>query len=380
MEYPRRREDLESNEDAWLAPWGMRSRESRGRRHSESPDPRRTCFQRDRDRIVHCSAFRRLDNKTQVFVSRTGDHYRTRLTHSLEVAQISRSIARSLGLNEDLCEAVALAHDLGHAPFGHSGGDVLARLMKEHGGFEHNLQSLRIVDHLEERYPGIRGLNLTWEVRECIIKHNRPYEGRAFLDYEPRWGPLLEAQLVDLSDGIAYMSHDLDDGLTSGILDLGAVDDLAVMKEVGRRVETRWPGIRGDMRRKKCVSEVINYLLMDLVETSVAAIDSLDIRGLEDVRRQQEAVLGFSEEVREQERELRGFLYENFYTHERVQRMRSRARIVIEGLFQAFTHRPGLLPPRYRSRIDEEGMHRVVADYISGMTDGFAEDVFARYS
>ena len=299
------REEFEAREQAALRPWGMPSVSSRGRRFDEAPDPWRSVFQRDRDRIIHCAAFRRLDNKTQVFVSRTGDHYRTRLTHSLEVAQISRSAARTLGLNEDLAEAVALAHDLGHAPFGHSGGDVLSRLMKEHGGFEHNLQSLRIVEHLEHRYPSFRGLNLSYEVRESIVKHNWPAVGPALADYHADEWPLLEAQLVDICDGVAYNSHDLDDGLSSGILDPEAVEELEIVRAVSETVERKWAGISGRLRRLKCVSEVINHLLVDLLRESAAKLERMGVRNLVDVRGQNETVLGFSDEVSRQEQELR---------------------------------------------------------------------------
>ncbi|MFT7619712.1 MAG: dGTPase [Planctomycetota bacterium] len=372
------REEVEERESQSLMPYSMKSGFSRGRQVEHTRDPWRTEFQRDRDRIIHCSAFRRLDNKTQVFVSPKGGHFRTRLTHSLEVAQISRSVARRLGLNEDLCEAVALAHDLGHTPFGHSGSDVLSRLMADHGNFEHNLQSLRIVDHLEIHYPDCRGLNLTYEVRESILKHNRPFDGPAFADYHPEQGPLLEAQLVDFCDGIAYNSHDIDDGLQSGLLLVEELDELAIMKVIRARVRGKWQGIEKKMELKKCIGELIDYLSADLVTFSVKRIQELGIKTVDDVRDQQDAVLGFSEKVQQEDEELRAFLYEKLYTHFRVHQMRNRARVFIEGLFGEFIHNPRLMPPRYQEWAKEEGLERTVADYIAGMTDGYAQAEYQR--
>ncbi|MCB9833029.1 MAG: deoxyguanosinetriphosphate triphosphohydrolase [Planctomycetes bacterium] len=375
---PVERAEIEEREARNLRGYGMRSAESRGRVLPQEPDPWRTDFQRDRDRIIHCSAFRRLDNKTQVFVSPKGKHYRTRLTHSLEVGQIARSLARILGLNEDLSEAVALAHDLGHTPFGHSGGDVLERLMADHGGFEHNLQSLRIVTFLEDRYPGGQGLNLTYEVRESILKHNRPFAGEAFRDYHPEEGPLLEAQLVDICDGIAYNSHDIDDGLSAGILVPEELAELALMKEVSRFVDDRWPGLDATLKRRKVISEIINYLITDLVAQSSLNLDALGIENVADLRRLELPVLGFSERVRNQDAELRRFLYDKLYTHYRVHQMRNRAKVFIEGLFTAFCDNPKLMPPKYQGRIASEGLHRSVADYIAGMTDSYAQEEYQR--
>ncbi|MEE9391039.1 MAG: deoxyguanosinetriphosphate triphosphohydrolase [Planctomycetota bacterium] len=372
------REDYMKREDLVLRPYAMRSSQSKGRRYPETPDPWRNDFQRDRDRVLHCTAFRRLESKTQVFVSRTGDHYRTRLTHTLEVAQISRSIARILGLNEDLSEAVALAHDLGHTPFGHSGGDVLATLMKDFGGFEHNAQSLRIIEYLEQRYPDFPGLNLSYEVRESIVKHKRPFEGSAYEDYHPNEGALLEAQLVDICDGIAYNSHDLDDGLASGILQPEMVEGLGIWQRVGEDVDRRYHGVSGKMRRLKCVSEIINYLLNDLIRESARQLQTLAIEDLEDVRAQQAPILRFSPEAATLDQELRAFLYDSFYTHFQVRRMRNRSRLFIEGLFQAFVEGPYLMPKKFKARAETEGLHRTVADYIAGMTDPYAEKEYRR--
>jgi dGTPase len=373
-----RRDDLEAREARELKSYAMRSSESRGRKHPEQKDDWRAAFARDRDRIIHCGAFRRLDQKTQVFVSRTGDNYRTRLTHSIEVSQVARSVARSLGLNEDLTEAVALAHDLGHAPFGHSGCDVLDRLMVDHGGFEQNHQSLRVVDHLEVRYPGFTGLNLSFEVRESIIKHKRPFVGAAYAEFRPDEGPLLEAQVVDECDGIAYNSHDLDDGLASGIITEEMLEELSLWRSVRARVESRWSGISGRMRVLKCVSEVINYLINDLIATTAERIAAANVLTVADVRARHEPLVALSPAVGREEAELRGFLYHSFYTHYTVHRMRNRARIFIEGLFREFVRNPKLLPPRFQDGIDRDGLERTVADYIAGMTDPYAQTEYRR--
>lgn len=373
-----RREDHEARELRDLKPYAMQSAATRGRKFDEPHDEWRGVFARDRDRIIHCGAFRRLENKTQVFVSRTGDNYRTRLTHSLEVSQVARSVARMLGVNEDLTEAVALAHDLGHAPFGHSGCDVLSELMRLFGGFEQNRQSLRVVDQLEVRYPGFRGLNLTYEVRESIIKHSRPFEGPDFSEFHPEEGPLLEAQIVDECDGIAYNSHDLDDGLESGILTEEMVEKLEIWNVVAARVERRWPGVSGKMRRLKVVAELINYLLHDLIKTTASNITTFGIRSVADVRAETRPIAGFSVDVSRQEKELRRFLFDNFYTHYTIHRMRHRARIFIEGLFREFTRNPRLLPPRFQETIAVDGLERTVTDYVAGMTDAYAQREYQR--
>jgi dGTPase len=376
--FVRTRKDLEEAERSALAPYGMKSGDSRGRRHAEAPDEYRTEFQRDRDRIIHSTAFRRLIGKTQVFVSDTGDHYRTRLTHSLEVSQIARSIARSLGLNQDLTEAVALAHDLGHAPFGHSGGDALDELMKDHGGFEHNRQSLRILDYLEMQYPGVRGLNLTYEVKESILKHRRPFEGPAYADYHPGESPLLEAQLVDVADGIAYNSHDLDDGIRSGILDPAELDGVVLLADVKKEVLVRHPGLEGKALVQKIVAGVINFLVRDLLRSTAQRLQDLGIRSVEDVRRTRPVLVALSPEVLKAEAGLRRWLFENFYTHERVSGMRHRSKVFLAALFEAFVNEPQLLPQRFRELAKADGIHRAAADYIAGMTDGYAQRIYRR--
>lgn len=368
------REEVLADQDSRLAPYAGRESVSRGRARPESPDPLRTDYQRDRDRIVHSTAFRRLIGKTQVFVSDTGDHYRVRLTHSLEVAQIATAIARSLRLNATLAEVLALAHDLGHAPFGHSGGDILDGLMKDHGGFEHNLQAVRVVDLLELKYPEFEGLNLTYEVRESILKHHRPFEGPAYAPFHPEEGPLLEADIVDQADGIAYNSADLDDGLRSGLLSIGEVRELKIWQEAEANARSRHPDLGdGRMLRHKVVGELIALYVRDLIRSTAARLDAENIRTLADVRAAEEPLVGFSDELKRMDHQLRGFLYERFYTHYKVSRMRHRARVVIEGLFEALMGNPGLMPPRYQELAEREGRERTVADYISGMTDGYAQ-------
>ncbi|NRA96171.1 MAG: deoxyguanosinetriphosphate triphosphohydrolase [Planctomycetes bacterium] len=368
------REQVLAREDARLAPYACRGCASNGRRMEEPPDPLRTDFQRDRDRIIHSTAFRRLNGKTQVFVADTGDHYRTRLTHSLEVSQIARAISRSLSLNEDLTEALALAHDLGHTPFGHSGGDVLGELMSEHGGFEHNRQALRILDVLEVKYPDFGGLNLTYEVRESIIKHKRPFEGEDYAPYRPDEGPCLEAQVVDLADGIAYLSADLDDGLRSGILKRDALDhNVGLWEQAREEALARYPGTSDRLLELKVVAQLISLLVRDLCESTGRRLAERQIASLEDVRLQPDSVVAFSPDVLSGEVELRKFLYDHFYTHFKVCRMRNRARVMITGLFRAYREGKELMPPRFQSLADTDGLERVVADYVSGMTDRYAQ-------
>ena len=368
------RKQVLEQEDLNLAGYACRSSATRGRRVSAPPDPRRTDFQRDRARIIHSTAFRRLNGKTQVFVADTGDHYRTRLTHSLEVSQIARAVSRSLRLNEDLTEALALAHDLGHTPYGHSGGDVLDELMAEHGGFEHNRQSLRILDILEIKYPGFEGLNLSYEVRESIIKHKRPFEGPDYETYRPQDGPCLEAQVVDVADGIAYLSADLDDGLRSGILTSEALDrDVRLWGRARDGALARYPGIQGRMLELKVVAQLISLLVRDLCESTVRRIAEREVTTLVDVRAAQEPIVANSAEVSAEEYELRGFLYEHFYTHYKVCRMRNRARVMITGLFRAYCAGKELMPPRFQSLSERDGLERAVADYVSGMTDRYAQ-------
>ena len=361
---------------------------SRGRIHDEPAPTHRTEFQRDRDRIVHSAAFRRLEYKTQVFVNHEGDMFRTRLTHSMEVAQLARTVARALGLNEDLTEAIALAHDLGHAPFGHAGQDALNIAMRPFGGFEHNLQSLRVVDVLEERYARFDGLNLTFETREGILKHCSRAKaqelgelGRRFLE---RTEPSLEAQLADLADAIAYNNHDVDDALRAQLISLDGFQEISIYREHHTRMMARWPGIAQRRIVHEVIRSVINHQLEDLIETSRAAIEAASPGNIDDVR-SSPPLIQFSHRMQEQHQELKNFLQENVYRHYRVQRMTRKAQRLLGQLFDAFINDPVMLPPDTRLRCErlqaedaEKGRARAVADYIAGMTDRYAIAEFER--
>jgi dGTPase len=366
------REYFEKIESQRLASYALKSAESKGRRHPEEEHPLRMAFQRDRDRVIHSSAFRRLEYKTQVFVNHEGDHYRTRMTHTMEGSQIVRTMARALRLNEDLSEAIVLAHDLGHTPFGHSGERALNRLMKGHGGFEHNEQSLRIVELLEERYVGFKGLNLTYETLEGIRKHRTEHDVRqegSFLH------PSLEAQLADLSDEIAYNNHDIDDGIASGMLDARALDDVEVWREM--REETRRKIGPSDPKIviMSTIRGLINLLVTDAIRTTEQRLEERGIRSVEEVRRSPERMVGFSSELREKNKELKEYLFGHLYRHTRVIRMGSKAERILEDLFEAYLSQPEQMPPRFVMRVGEgEEIHRVIADYVAGMTDRYAMD------
>lgn len=369
-----------------LAPYAAHDASSRGRRHPEAPPRHRSEFQRDRDRIIHSAAFRRLEYKTQVFINHEGDLFRTRLTHSIEVAQIARSIARALHLNEDLTEAIALAHDLGHTPFGHSGQEALNECLREHGGFEHNLQSLRVVDWLEERYAEFPGLNLTFETREGILKHCSPKNarelgelGRRFLD---KTQPSLEAQLVNIADEIAYNNHDVDDGLRSGLLTIEPLREIALFATQYDAVLGRYPDIPPRRAVYETIRRMIDTVVTDLIEHSRSRIERAGVKSIEDVRRHPEPLIAFSPDVIEQNRALKRFLRQNLYAHERVTRIMGEATAVVRGLYQAFMREPALLPQQYQDKIRaprESREHaRIVADYIAGMTDRYALREHAR--
>jgi len=365
-------------EESVLAPYAVRSSASRGRVHAEDEHPVRTAFQRDRDRIIHSTAFRRLEYKTQVFVNYEGDYYRTRLTHTIETAQIARTMARTLGLNTDLVEAVALAHDLGHTPFGHAGERVLNRLMTAHGGFEHNEQSLRVVDVLETRYPGHSGLNLTWEVREGIVKHSPPYDKPLAGAFEQGRAPALEAQIVDLADEIAYLAHDVDDGVRSGLLTLHDLAGIELWDRADAAAETVPTDDR--LRRHHGVRALIDVLAMDLIRCTAERISQRSITTPEAVRRRSEPLVAFSAKIEESRLALKSFLYERLYNHHRVVRMTRKAQQLLERLFTAYAHEPTLLPPHIlkRSRYRADPLERAVADYIAGMTDRFAIQEYER--
>ena len=366
-----------------LAPYAATVAHSRGRRHPEPPPALRTEFQRDRDRIIHSTAFRRLVYKTQVFVNYEGDLYRTRLTHSLEVAQIARTVARALRLNEDLVEAISLAHDLGHTPFGHAGQDALNECMREHGGFEHNLQSLRVVDHLEDRYASFRGLNLTFETREgilkhCSLKHARELGdvGRRFLD---RTQAGLEAQLANIADEIAYNNHDVDDGLRSGLVTLEQLATLPFFEEALRRLRKERPKLKPQLQGSELVREMIGRLVADLVAASAAAIAAAAPRHIDDVRALPRGLIESSAPLREERLQLKQFLRDALYMHPRVQQMTAQARDTVRFLFESLTADYDRMPDEHAANAkklaaagDEAGAARVVADYIAGMTDRFA--------
>ncbi len=366
-----------------LAPYAVSDAETRGRKYPEDPPRYRGEFQRDRDRIVHCSAFRRLEYKTQVFVNHEGDMFRTRLTHSIEVAQIGRSIARALGLNEDLVEAIALAHDLGHTPFGHAGQDALNHCMRDYGGFEHNLQSLRVVDELEQRYAEFPGLNLTFETREGILKHCSPQHAAHLGEVGARFvageQPSLEAQVANVADEIAYNNHDVDDGLRAGIISVAQLNEVALFREHHREVERCYPGLTGRRVIHEVVRRMINQLVVDLVETSRKRLAEHAPADVAAVRAHPEPLIGFSAEMREKNRQLKRFLRKNLYRHHRVHRMTVKAKRIVRALFDAFMADPVLLPEEtqegvrsHERRHGEQGRARAVADYVAGMTDRFA--------
>jgi dGTPase len=356
------------------APYAAAPENSRGRRLREPPPRGRSEYQRDRDRIIHSTAFRRLEYKTQVFVNHEGDLFRTRLTHSLEVAQIGRSVARHLGLDEDLTEAITLAHDLGHTPFGHTGQDALNACMKPYGGFEHNLQSLRVVDVLEQRYGAFDGLNLTFETREGILKHCSLKNARTLGDVGERFikrqRPGLEAQIANLADEIAYNNHDVDDGLRSGLLQMEQLSTVAIFRRHMRAALREFPRIEGRRLVNETVRRMIDTLITDLVRQSAATIREYAPVSINDVR-QSPPMIRFSERIRREQTELKQFLHSNLYRHYRVSRMSSKARRIVTELFQAFLSEPGLLPPEFQERARTD-TPRAIADYIAGMTDRYA--------
>jgi len=373
-----------------LAPYASSPEGSRGRLHREPESLSRTPFQRDRDRIIHSAAFRRLQYKTQVFVYHEGDHYRTRLTHSLEVAQIARSLARALGLNEDLAEALALAHDLGHTPFGHAGEEALDAAMKDYGGFSHNDQTLRILTKLEHRYADFDGLNLTWETLEGTVKHNGPvrpplsetiaaYNARQ--DLELMTWPSAEAQVAALSDDIAYDNHDIDDGFRAGLFTLDDLRDVLLIGEALAEVRKSIRPIEDSRAIHEAVRRLIDRMVTDVVAETKRRIAQSGVASVDAVRRSAAALVAFSDDMREREKGLRAFLFERMYRHYRVNRMSSKARRVVADLFRIFNGEPELLPSEWRDEAvkrDARGRARVIADYIAGMTDRFALDEHRR--
>jgi len=372
-----------------FAPFACDPARSRGRLIAESDDPERSCFQRDRDRIVHATSFRRLQYKTQVFVVHEGDHYRTRLTHSLEVAQIARSVARSLGLDEDLAEAVALAHDLGHTPFGHAGEEALNAAMKPYGGFEHNEQTLRVLTRLERRYAGFDGLNLTWETLEGVVKHNGPitrprpdilaYDSLHSLDLGT-W-PGLEAQVAALADDIAYTNHDIDDGLRAGLLGFEEVAELPLAGPSFRAAHEQFPEAETARRINEAVRRLMTFMIRDLLAATRGQLSDLDPKDADAIRKAGRPIVRFSDPLMEDLAVMRKFLFERMYRHYRVNRMTSKSRRVVTNLFDLFIAEPQTLPTFWRlqaQKLEGDKRARVIADYIAGMTDCFAVDEHRR--
>jgi dGTPase len=371
------RAQIEATERDVLAPFAQKSGDSRGRPYSEPSHSYRTEFQRDRARIIHSRAFRRLEYKTQVFLNGTGDHLRTRLTHSIEVASISRTIARALGLNEDLAEAIALAHDLGHAPFGHSGEEMLAECMRDHGGFDHNRQSLRVVELLETAYPNFPGLNLTFEVREGLQKHQAVYEFPSSRGEEYHC-PSLEAQVADLADEITYYSHDLDDAVDFEILNPTQLSENEVWRRSHRAVLARYAGAWEPELHKLIIRDIIDNEVHDVVATSARSIADAGVQSADEVRRQAVSLIRYSDPLAEANRALRKFLYQNVYYHPRVSEVNRRACEMLRGVFEAYLIDPDRLGEGAMRRIEREGLHRTVCDYVAGMTDRYLMEEYQR--
>ncbi|MCW9013816.1 MAG: deoxyguanosinetriphosphate triphosphohydrolase [Gammaproteobacteria bacterium] len=366
-----------------LAPYACTESTSRGRIHAEADPVHRNQYQRDRDRIIHSAAFRRLEYKTQVFVNHEGDLFRTRLTHSLEVSQIARSISRELNLHEDLTETIAIAHDLGHAPFGHAGQDALNHCMKKYGGFEHNLQSLRVVDELEEKYAEFPGLNLTYESREGILKHCSAKDAKHLGELGQRFlaknQPSLEAQVCDHADEIAYNNHDIDDGIRYGLINIKQLLDTQLFRDQHDKVKQLYPDLNERRQIHEIIRRMINRMVVDLIETSKAKLLQLNLSHPDEARQQAHYLIGFSEDVQQQNLELKRFLRENLYRHYRVTRMTKKAMNVLTALFEAFMDDVNILPPDakhhcndLKEKMGDTGIARGIADYIAGMTDRYA--------
>jgi dGTPase len=365
------RQELEAIEDRGLAPYGMRSKNSKGRHFPETEADFRTCYQRDRDRILHTTAFRRLEYKTQVFINYEGDYYRTRLTHTLEVAQIGRTIARVLGANEELVESICLAHDVGHPAFGHSGEITLARLMRDYGGFDHNKQSLRIVTFLQRRYPEFNGLNLSWEVLEGMVKHETEYDRLDARDFSPDLRGNLEAQITNVADEMAYTAHDLDDGLRSGMITPPMLSGIDLWEILSDRAGYRG-GPLDDMTRHVIIRKLIGINVTDLVETTDQRLRQSGVHSVEELQRLPQNLVAFSEDNHRRNRQLKDFLFKNLYRHYRVVRMAMKAERIITELFRTFQTESSSLPIHVQAQIPERGLERTICDYIAGMTDRYA--------
>ena len=375
------REEIEQRERETLAPYGMKSADSKGRVTPEEEPEHRTAFQRDRDRILHTTAFRRLEYKTQVFVNHEGDYYRTRLTHTLEVAQIGRTLARMLGANEDLVEAICLVHDIGHPPFGHSGEMTLAKLMKDHGGFDHNQQALRIVTRLEQRYKRHEGLNLTFEVREGIVKHETEYDVSSVgAEYEPEKIANLEAQIANIADELAYTAHDLDDGLYAGLIVPKTLDGLGLW-DLGMKSIGITSAEFSEIERHRLVRRLIGILVRDVATATSQRLEEANPQSVDALQRMPAPVIGHSAEFKEMVRELKDFLYEHMYRSYRVVRMAQKAERFITQLFNAYVQEPNMLPDTTQAKLDKVNgvpIERIVTDYVAGMTDRYALEEYQR--
>lgn len=371
------REYLETIEEKTLAPYAVFASRSKGRKYPENEPEYRTCFQRDRDRILHTSAFRRLEYKTQVFINYEGDYYRTRLTHTLEVTQIGRTIARALGANEDLVETICMAHDLGHPPFGHSGESILNLLMKDHGGFNHNHHSYRIVTEIERRYPDFPGLNLSWEVLEGIVKHETEYDKTDALEFDAHLRGHLEAQITNVADELAYTSHDLDDGLRSGMITTDMLADIELWKMVVDQSKIASCQL-DDLERHQVIRELIGLEVNSMISSTIKHLEASGAQTLEELQRLPHNVVGFDEDMREKNRSLKSFLYSNMYRHYRVVRMQKKAERVLTELFNAYNNEPTMLPVQFQEQIDQKGKEKTICDYLAGMTDRFAVDEYQK--
>lgn len=366
------RQQIEQRERVTLAPYALHSADSRGRDHPEDEPRYRSAFQRDRDRILHTTAFRRLEYKTQVFVITEGDYYRTRLTHTLEVAQIGRSLARALAANEDLVEAICLAHDLGHPPFGHSGEETLSRLMAEHGGFDHNKQSLRIVTELERRYPDFSGLNLTWEVREGIVKHETQYDVADARDYDPDTRGHLEAQIANLADELAYTAHDLDDGLRSGLITPPQLVGIELWELLRKSIG--WQEMLLDeLTRHRLIRRLIGLEVSALIDATSKRIAAVEPQSVAELQQLDHNLVGFDDAYARMNQELKDFLFANMYKHFRVVRMQAKAERIVEDLFAAYVSKPEILPTEIQQQARQGHFERTICDYLAGMTDRFAQ-------
>jgi dGTPase len=367
------RQVLEDIEDQKLAPYAVHSKDSKGRSYPDNEADYRVVFQRDRDRIIHTTAFRRLEYKTQVFINYEGDYYRTRLTHTLEVTQIGRTIARALGANEDLVEAICLAHDLGHPPFGHSGEVSLSKMMKDHGGFDHNKHSLRIVTQLENRYPEHPGLNLSWEVKEGIVKHETEYDISDASDYNPELRGSLEAQITNVADEMAYTAHDLDDGLRSGMITVGMLAGMPLWEVLVESVG--WKGVAlDDLTRHRMIRRLIGMIVSDIVYQTDENIRKSGVKSALEVQQLKYNLVAANEDMHRRTREIKDFLYKNLYRHYRVMRMQIKAERILAELFSAYVNSPSMLPPSTQAAVEEKGLERAVCDYLAGMTDRYAID------